>query len=97
MIDFLEEMVCNTNLLPAEHKTAASILRTISKEASEPAKPDLTKLLQPPEVGILNETKYLNIFFYLKKVKTIWVYVKNTNLLPAEHKTAASILRTISK
>ena len=55
MIDFLEEMVCNTNLLPAEHKTAASILRTISKEASEPAKPDLTKLLQPPEVCSLTK------------------------------------------
>ncbi|XP_052797234.1 ras-specific guanine nucleotide-releasing factor 2-like isoform X2 [Mya arenaria] len=48
VIDFLEEMVCNANLLPAEHKAAASILRTLSKESTEP-KIDLTKLLAHPE------------------------------------------------
>ncbi|XP_052281011.1 ras-specific guanine nucleotide-releasing factor 1-like [Dreissena polymorpha] len=48
LIDFLEEMVCNSNLLPAEHKAAASILRTLTKEGTEP-KIDLTKLLAHPE------------------------------------------------
>ncbi|XP_060555505.1 ras-specific guanine nucleotide-releasing factor 1-like isoform X3 [Ruditapes philippinarum] len=50
VIDFLEEMVCNTNLLPAEHKAAASILRTLTKETTEP-KIDLTKLLAHPETS----------------------------------------------
>ncbi|ESP05611.1 hypothetical protein LOTGIDRAFT_102760, partial [Lottia gigantea] len=46
VIDLLEEMVCNTNLLPAEHKAAASILRTITKDTSDNKKVDLEKLLQ---------------------------------------------------
>jgi hypothetical protein len=46
----LEEMVCNTSLLPTEHKAAASILRTISKESQELKKVDLEKLLTPPAV-----------------------------------------------
>jgi len=50
VVDFLEEMVCNSNLLPAEHKAAASILRTLTKETKEP-KIDLTKLLAHPEVS----------------------------------------------
>ena len=41
--------MCNSNLLPAEHKAAASILRTLTKESTEP-KIDLTKLLAHPEV-----------------------------------------------
>lgn len=52
VIDFLEEMVCNSNLLPAEHKAAASILRTLTKETTEP-KIDLIKLLAHPEVNVL--------------------------------------------
>ncbi|XP_070202561.1 ras-specific guanine nucleotide-releasing factor 2-like [Littorina saxatilis] len=48
--DLLEEMVCNTSLLPAEHKAAASILRTISRD-STPEKPvDLEKLLVPAQI-----------------------------------------------
>lgn len=50
MIDMLEEMVCNTSLLPTEHKAAASILRTINKESQELKKVDLEKLLTPPAV-----------------------------------------------
>ena len=50
MIDMLEEMACNNTLLPAEHKLALSILRTIAKEATEVKKVDLDKLLVPPEV-----------------------------------------------
>ena len=51
MKDLLEEMVCNSSLLPAEHKAAASILRTIMKEDSDPNKVDLTALLAPPTVS----------------------------------------------
>ncbi|KAK2164820.1 hypothetical protein LSH36_58g06014 [Paralvinella palmiformis] len=47
--DLLEEMVCNTNLLPAEHKAAASILRVLTKE-EESIMVDLNVLLQPPPV-----------------------------------------------
>ncbi|RUS77637.1 hypothetical protein EGW08_014597 [Elysia chlorotica] len=48
VVDLLEEMVVNTNLLPTEHKAAASILRTISKEPSPEKRVDLTQLLLPP-------------------------------------------------
>ncbi|XP_064620078.1 ras-specific guanine nucleotide-releasing factor 2-like isoform X2 [Lineus longissimus] len=46
--DLLEEMVCNANLLPAEHKAAASILRTIMKDDVDPKKVDLKALLNSP-------------------------------------------------
>ncbi|XP_013403416.1 ras-specific guanine nucleotide-releasing factor 1 [Lingula anatina] len=47
--DLLEEMVCNTNLLPAEHKAAASILRTMAKEESANTyRVDLVAVLSPP-------------------------------------------------
>ena len=54
MKDLLEEMVCNSNLLPAEHKAAASILRVLTKE-DEAIKPkvDLETLLTPPPVCII--------------------------------------------
>ncbi|CAL1527360.1 unnamed protein product, partial [Lymnaea stagnalis] len=48
VVDLLEEMVVNSNLLPAEHKAAASILRTISKEPSPEKRVDLTQLIMPP-------------------------------------------------
>ncbi|XP_071170637.1 ras-specific guanine nucleotide-releasing factor 2-like isoform X4 [Mytilus edulis] len=51
VIDMLEEMVCNTSLLPTEHKAAASILRTINKESQEVKKVDLEKLLTPPAIS----------------------------------------------
>ena len=50
----LEEMVCNTSLVPAEHKAAASILRTITKDSDEPKKVDLSKLLTPPEISSMD-------------------------------------------
>ena len=52
VVDLLEEMVVNTNLLPAEHKAAASILRTISKDPSPEKCVDLVQLLTPPKVRI---------------------------------------------
>lgn len=52
MKDLLEEMVCNTNLLPAEHKAAASILRVLTKDDDvQKTKVDLDELLRPPTVS----------------------------------------------
>ncbi|XP_052831997.1 ras-specific guanine nucleotide-releasing factor 2 isoform X2 [Octopus bimaculoides] len=48
LIDLLEEMVCNTSLLPAEHKAAAGILRIINQESQDSNKVDLDILLAPP-------------------------------------------------
>ena len=50
--DLLEEMVCNTALVPAEHKAAASVLRVLtSTDDDTPKKVDLDLLLTPPTVG----------------------------------------------
>ena len=47
--EFLEELVHNTNLLPAEHKAASQLLQMISKQALERKdKVDLDVLLSPP-------------------------------------------------
>lgn len=47
--EFLEELVHNTNLLPAEHKAASQLLQMISKQAIEHKdKVDLDVLLSPP-------------------------------------------------
>lgn len=47
--EFLEELVHNTNLLPAEHKAAAQLLQMISKHSLEvKEKVDLDVLLAPP-------------------------------------------------
>ncbi len=47
--EFLEELVHNTNLLPAEHKAASQLLQMISKQALEHRdKVDLDVLLSPP-------------------------------------------------
>ena len=52
--DLLEEMVCNTNLLPAEHKAAASILRVLTKDDDAvKSKVDLDELLKPPTVSLI--------------------------------------------
>lgn len=51
--DLLEEMVCNSCLLPAEHKAAASILRVLTKEdESTKMKVNLDELLAPPTVRV---------------------------------------------
>ncbi|CAH1796894.1 unnamed protein product [Owenia fusiformis] len=46
--DLMEEMVFNANLLPAEHKAAASILRQLTREDPNSSKVDLDLLLAPP-------------------------------------------------
>ena len=47
--DFLDELVHNTNLLPAEHKAAAQLLQMVSNKTLERKdKVDLDVLLSPP-------------------------------------------------
>ncbi|XP_076333763.1 ras-specific guanine nucleotide-releasing factor 1-like isoform X2 [Tachypleus tridentatus] len=46
--EFLEELIHNSNLLPAEHKAAAQILQMITSEEQEKTKVDLDMLLAPP-------------------------------------------------
>ncbi|XP_022235503.1 ras-specific guanine nucleotide-releasing factor 2-like, partial [Limulus polyphemus] len=49
--DFLEELVHNTNLLPAEHKAAAQILQMITKQDQDKTtKVELDVLLSPPVI-----------------------------------------------
>ncbi|XP_049269734.1 ras-specific guanine nucleotide-releasing factor 2 isoform X3 [Rhipicephalus sanguineus] len=45
--EFLEELVHNPNLLPAEHKAAAQLLHMISKQDQDKTKVDLDILLAP--------------------------------------------------
>ncbi|KAL3257524.1 hypothetical protein MRX96_046472 [Rhipicephalus microplus] len=45
--EFLEELVHNSNLLPAEHKAAAQLLHMISKQDQDKTKVDLDILLAP--------------------------------------------------
>ena len=61
--DLLEEMVCNTNLLPAEHKAAASILRVLTKDDDvQKTKVDLDELLRPPTVSHLTHCLFVMCF-----------------------------------
>lgn len=46
--NFLEDIVCSPNLLPAEHRAAAHLLRLLARE--EERRPDLKALLSPPLV-----------------------------------------------
>ncbi|XP_031336878.1 ras-specific guanine nucleotide-releasing factor 2-like isoform X2 [Photinus pyralis] len=47
-IEFLEDVIYSPNLLPAEHKAAAQLLRLLTKEKPESSKVDLSTLLAPP-------------------------------------------------
>ena len=50
--DLLEEMVCNTSLLPAEHKAAASVLRVLTtRDESTTNCVELEQLLMHPMVS----------------------------------------------
>lgn len=49
-IEFLEDIIYSPNLLPAEHKAAAQLLRLLTKEDAESSKIDLKKLLIPTAV-----------------------------------------------
>ena len=62
--DLLEEMVCNSSLLPTEHKTAASILRTIYRDIVPDRRIDLEGLLQPTKV-VLHAVHYDYLLKYV--------------------------------
>ncbi|XP_066901194.1 ras-specific guanine nucleotide-releasing factor 2 isoform X3 [Halyomorpha halys] len=47
-IEFLEDIICSPNLLPAEHKAASQLLRLITKEEPAGSRVDLDKLLAIP-------------------------------------------------
>lgn len=49
-MEFLDDIIYSPNLLPAEHKAAAQLLRLLTKEESEMTKIDLNKLLNSPLV-----------------------------------------------
>lgn len=49
-MEFLDDIIYSPNLLPAEHKAAAQLLRLLTKEDSE-TKIDLNKLLNSPVVN----------------------------------------------
>ena len=51
MKDLLEEIVCNTNFLPVEHKATASILPILTKEEQVVHRVDLEQLLATPHVS----------------------------------------------
>lgn len=54
-MEFLEDIIYSPNLLPAEHKAAAQLLRLLTKEETEMSKIDLNKLLNSPVVIEYNE------------------------------------------
>ncbi|KAL3866712.1 hypothetical protein ACJMK2_043993, partial [Sinanodonta woodiana] len=49
--EFLDEMEANPNLLPAEHKLASSVMRTITKENPDNNQFNLDELLKTPETS----------------------------------------------
>lgn len=51
-MEFLDDIIYSPNLLPAEHKAAAQLLRLLTKEEGEITKIDLNKLLHSPTVSI---------------------------------------------
>jgi hypothetical protein len=63
-IEFLDDIICSPNLLPAEHKAASQLLRLITKEEPEGSKVDLDLLLAPPMVSTHHEYMENNGLFY---------------------------------
>lgn len=57
-MEFLDDIIYSPNLLPAEHKAAAQLLRLLTKEESEVNRIDLNKLLNSPLV--INDYEYIN-------------------------------------
>lgn len=47
-IEFLDDIIYSPNLLPAEHKAAAQLLRLLTKEEPESSKVDIAHLLSTP-------------------------------------------------
>jgi hypothetical protein len=63
-IEFLDDIICSPNLLPAEHKAASQLLRLITKEEPESSKVDLDLLLAPPMVSTHHEHMDISGMFY---------------------------------
>ena len=84
--DLLEEMVCNHNLLPAEHKAAASILCVLMKEEEVGKnKVSLEDLLKSPEVNVVftferNNDSGFNMIITFQY--TVWCRYNAVNFLP---------------
>jgi hypothetical protein len=69
-IEFLDDIICSPNLLPAEHKAASQLLRLITKEEPESSKVDLDLLLAPPMVSIQKLfTEFGDKFYYDAGIK----------------------------
>ena len=49
-IEFLDDIIYSPNLLPAEHKAAAQLLRLLTKEEPESSKVDIFQLITAPSV-----------------------------------------------
>ena len=49
-IEFLQDLVCNPTLLPAENKAASQLLRLLTKEEQNTNKVDIPTLLTPTAV-----------------------------------------------
>lgn len=53
-MEFLEDIIYSPNLLPAEHKAAAQLLRLLTKEETESnGKMDIAAFLAQPRVSIV--------------------------------------------
>ena len=50
-LEFLQDLLCNPTLLPAEHKAASQLVRLLTKEEKFNNKVDLNTLLTPPAVS----------------------------------------------
>lgn len=61
-IEFLDGIIYSPNLLPAEHKSAAQLLRLLSKEEGDGSKVDIKTLLTTLSVSISIATES-NLFF----------------------------------
>lgn len=53
-IEFLEDIIYNPNLLPAEHKAASQLLRLLLKDDMEMSKIDVFQLVSTPTVNTSN-------------------------------------------
>lgn len=65
-IEFLQDLVCNPTLLPAENKAASQLLRLLTKEEQATSKVDLATLLSTPLVShsyVLHNSCHINMDF----------------------------------
>lgn len=68
-IEFLEDIIYSSNLLPAEHKASSQLLRLLTKEEHEGSKIDLNQLLSPPKVILVS------IYFLFYKILSVYSFI----------------------